>query len=75
MWIEHLAGFSPERLTVAFNAVEKSATRWPVPANIIAELPSSIEPYVATRKIEGPEAEAARERIRLLLADTLGRLS
>lgn len=58
IWQETLANYSPNRLARAFDAVERSCTRWPAPADVIANLP----PYMPPEPERRPERIIERER-------------
>lgn len=40
VWAHHLGRFSLDRLTIAFDAIERSATSWPAVGSIINALPA-----------------------------------
>jgi hypothetical protein len=73
IWQEALGRYHPQRLALAFDAVESSATRWPTPANIIACLPTYFdptyerfggprEPVVLIEHVHDPEAKARADK-------------
>ncbi len=65
VWVGVLGDYSPERLSVAFDAVEKSATRWPSPATVIASLPQYVASF--TKRLAPPGDEESRKRVRTML--------
>lgn len=80
IWQQHLARYNTNRLAMAFNAVEASATRWPTVAQIIACLPKYEHTYRAdtqyiTKQEKTPEerAESAR-RVNAMIADLANKL-
>jgi hypothetical protein len=73
LWVEILGDRDANALRVAFDTIEATATRWPVPAQIIAALPTYREPYrvPAERRIHD---ESSQERIRKLVEACAQRL-
>ena len=66
LWVEILGDRDPRALRSAFDTIEATATRWPVPAQIISALPVyRHEPSIPSQRAL-PD-EAAKERIRVLL--------
>jgi hypothetical protein len=80
VWIDRLACYGAGRLAVAFDAVEKTATRWPTPAQVIASLPTyRVDPYVPpTHQVTAdPDSERAartKERADKAIAECAERL-
>ncbi len=65
IWIEVLSQYSPERLAVAFNTIERTANRWPTPAKIIESLPTyapPVSPPVPTERQIAPDPEELERR-------------
>jgi hypothetical protein len=79
VWIERLSRYSPERLSIAFDALESAATRWPAPANLIELLPQRVpsdERVDASRRLaRDPESlERSRQNVAKIIAGLKGRL-
>jgi hypothetical protein len=73
VWIDRLARIDAAKLNAAFDVIEKTATRWPAPATIIAAIPPYAHVYEpaqpTARRLEvDPEIAAAeRARVKALL--------
>jgi hypothetical protein len=80
IWIEVLSQYSPERLAVAFNTIERTANRWPTPAKIIESLPTYAPPVSAPvpaeRQIapDPEELERRRAKARAAIDEMLKKL-
>jgi len=80
LWVEKLSGYSPVRLAIAFDSIEKhrkSLRRdgggWPSPGDIIAHLPTyaaSTPLPVDTERQIAPDPKAA-ERIRVAALEAI----
>jgi hypothetical protein len=63
IWLERLQHFHPERLRLAFEAVEAHCKRWPTPAEIIECLPTYPHAWETPAPVERqipPDREAGQ---------------
>ena len=69
VWCDSLGKFSPERLAIAFDRAEATATRWPSPAQIAELLPGYEhvyhKPAPVSRQIAVDPEQAARSKARI----------
>lgn len=70
VWIERLSRFHPNRLRMAFDSIEATASRWPTPGNIIAALPAYEHTYLPPpappeRQIAVDPEQAAKAKARI----------
>lgn len=76
LWIEIFGSVEASKLQAAFDRIERSATRWPVPAHVFDAMPAprmnQSQPQIEDRRAL-PD-EGARERIRIMIEACAKRL-
>jgi len=71
VWLDALKGRDASALQTAFDVVERTATRWPVPAQVIAAMPAYRPTKPEHRALVD---EASRERVRGMIEECAKRL-